>query len=392
MKPLDGITVLDLTRFLPGAVATMTLADFGADVLKIEEPGLGDPARHSRGVGGRPGVYFLSTNRNKRSLALNLKTDCGKDIFRELARTADVVVEGFRPGVMERLGLGYESLQSLNPQLIYCAITGYGQDGPYRLKAGHDANYLSVAGLLSVNGPKDGPPILSGVQLADLAGGSQQAVMGVLLALQARAKTGEGQLVDVSMMDGTMALMYVPFAEFLATGVEPQRGEEGLSGRYACYQIYETGDGRYLSLGALEAKFWASACRVLGRENFIGKQYAVEDQREMIAALAEIFRSRTAADWLEAFDRVDTCVALINGLGEMLDDPQVRRRGLIGEIEHPTEGKIKQIGPTVKLSATPGEIHSPPPALGEHTRDVLSKLGYDEARIEDLATAGVIGL
>ncbi|MGE0129782.1 MAG: CaiB/BaiF CoA transferase family protein [Blastocatellales bacterium] len=394
MKPLDGVTVLDLTRLLPGAVATMMLGDFGADIIKIEEPGLGDPARQSRaGIQnkkGQPGAYFLATNRNKRSVTINLKHERGREIFLKLVEKADVVIEGNRPGVMDRLGIGYETLKQINPRLIYCAITGYGQDGPYRLKAGHDANYLSVAGLLGVNGPKGGPPVLSGVQLADLAGGSLHAVIGVLLALQARERTGEGQFVDVSMMDGSLALMYVPFASYLANGAQPERGNEGLSGRYACYQIYETKDGRYLSLGALEHKFWENACRVLGREDFIEQCFKSSAQEEMIAAFSEIFKTRTASEWLAAFENVDICVALINDIAEMIDDPQVRRRGLIAEIEHPEAGRIKQIAPTVKLSATPGEIHSPPPLLGQHTREVLQTAGYDEQSIESLAREGVI--
>src|SRR5262245_17609666 len=392
MRPLDGITVLDLTRLLPGAVATIMLGDFGAEIIKIEEPGVGDPARHSRAGIKQPGAYFLATNRNKRSVTINLKHERGREIFLKLVDKADALVEGFRPGVMDRLGVGYETLKSLNPRLIYCAITGYGQDGPYRLKAGHDANYLSVAGLLSVNGPKDGPPVLSGVQLADLAGGSLHAVMGILLALQAREKTGEGQLVDVSMTDGSLALMYVPFASFLANGTQPQRGREGLSGRYACYQIYETGDGRYLSLGALETKFWENACRVLGREDFIERHFNPGAQEEMITIFGEIFKTRTAADWLAAFDKVDTCIALINNLDEMIEDPQVKYRQLIVEIEHPDEGKLKQIAPTVKLSATPGVIELPPPRLGEHTREVLSSTGIDDSQIEQLATDGVVGI
>ncbi len=368
----------------------MMLGDFGADIIKIEEPGIGDPARQSRAGIKQPGAYFLATNRNKRSITINLKHEHGREIFLKLAKTADVVVEGFRPGVMDRLGIGYETLKAINPRLIYCAITGYGQDGPYRLKAGHDANYLSVAGLLSVNGPKDGPPVLSGVQLADLAGGSLHAVIGVLLALQARERTGEGQMVDVSMMDGSLALMYVPFASYLANGAQPQRGNEGLSGRYACYQIYETRDGRYLSLGALESKFWENACRVLGREDFIAQCFSGDVQDEMIAAFREIFKTRTAAEWMAAFESVDTCIALINDIEEMINDPQVRHRGLIAEIEHPTEGTLKQIAPTVKLSATPGAMTLPPPLLGQHTHDVLKEIGYDDDAIEQFRQGGAI--
>ncbi len=390
MKPLDGITVLDLTRLLPGAVATMMLGDFGADIIKIEEPSLGDPARQSRAGIKQPGAYFLATNRNKRSVTINLKHERGREVFLKLAEKADVVVEGNRPGVMDRLGIGYETLKRINPRLIYCALTGYGQDGPYRLKAGHDANYLSVAGLLSVNGPKSGPPVLSGVQLADLAGGSLHAVIGVLLALQARERTGEGQFVDVSMMDGSLALMFVPFASYLANGAQPERGNEGLSGRYACYQIYETKDGRYLSLGALESKFWENACRTLGREDFIEQCFKSGAQEEMIAAFREIFKTRTASEWLAAFENVDTCVALVNDIAEMIDDPQVKHRGLIAEIEHPEAGRIKQIAPTVKLSATPGDLRLPPPLLGQHTREILKSVDYTDEMIESLAREGVI--
>lgn len=390
-KPLEGITVLDLTRLLPGAVATMMLGDFGAKIVKIEEPVVGDPARHSRAGIKQPGAYFLATNRNKRSIAINLKQPAGRDIFLRLLEKADVVVEGFRPGVMERLGIGYETLKRINPRVIYCAITGYGQSGPYRDRAGHDVNYISIAGLLGVNGMKDGPPVIPGVQLADLAGGSLHAVIGILLALQARERTGEGQLVDVSMAEGSLALMYIPFAAYLANGVQPQRGAEGLTGRYACYNIYQTKDCRYLSLGALEPKFWENACRALGREDLIEKHFVNSAQTECIEILSGIFRTRDAEEWLRAFEGVDTCIALIKDIAEMIDDPQVKYRGSISEIDHPTEGKLKQIGPTVKLSATPGEIGSPPPRLGEHTREILSEIDYDDATIDRLARDGVIG-
>jgi crotonobetainyl-CoA:carnitine CoA-transferase CaiB-like acyl-CoA transferase len=392
MRPLDGITVLDLTRLLPGAVATMMLGDFGADIIKIEEPNVGDPARQSRAGIKRPGAYFLATNRNKRSITINLKHERGRRIFLKLAEKADVLVEGFRPGVMDRLGIGYGTLKKINRGLVYCAITGYGQDGPYRLKAGHDANYLSLAGLLSVNGPKGGSPTLSGVQMADLAGGSLHAVIGILLALQARARTGEGQFVDISMTDCSLSLMYVPFASFLANDAQPELGNEGLSGRYACYQIYETKDGRFLSLGALEHKFWENACRVLGREDFIGRCFSDGAQEEMIASFREVFKTRTAAEWLAAFETVDTCVALVNDIAEMIEDPQIKHRGLIAELEHPTEGQLKQIAPTVKLSATPGAIGSPPPRLGEHTREILKSLDYTDEMIKSLAREDVISL
>ncbi|MEO6727058.1 MAG: CaiB/BaiF CoA-transferase family protein [Blastocatellia bacterium] len=393
MKPLDGITVLDLTRLLPGAVATMMLGDFGAGIIKIEEPGVGDPMRHSRAGINQPDAFFQVTNRNKRSITINLKQPAGRDIFLKLVERADVVVEGFRPGVMDRLGIGYETLKAINPRVVFCSISGYGQDGPYRDRAGHDINYISTAGLLGINGTQGGTPAIPGFQIADLAAGSMHAVVGILLALQARALSGEGQMVDISMTDCSLSLMYLPFAAYLANGAQPQRGAEGLSGRYACYQMYETKDGRYLSLGALEPKFWENACRVLGHEDLIPMQFSNSRQQDAIAAVAEIFRQRTAAEWLAAFDGVDTCITLVKDIPEMIADPQIQHRGLIVEIETASGGsskKIGQIAPLIKLSATPGAMQSPPPQLGEHARDILAELGYLEAEIEQLKKGNVI--
>jgi crotonobetainyl-CoA:carnitine CoA-transferase CaiB-like acyl-CoA transferase len=392
MRPLDGIRVLDLTRLLPGAVATMMLGDFGAEIIKIEEPGAGDPMRHSHAGINQPDAYFLVANRNKRSLALNLKHSAGRFIFLQLVEKADVVIEGFRPGVMARLQLDYETLRQLNPRLIYCALTGYGQDGPYRHQAGHDINYISTAGLLGVNGAQDGPPAIPGVQIADLAGGSLHAMIGILLALQARAQTGAGQMVDISMTDCSLAMMYIPLASYLANGAQPQRGAEGLSGRYSCYHVYETQDGRHLSLGALEPKFWENFCRKLSRADLIPLQFNNSHQPELIATLTAIFLTRTAAAWLGEFAEVDTCLTLVKDIAEMIDDPQIVARGLIGEIDHPTAGRLKQIAPTVKLSATPGQMRTPPPQLGEHTHAILTELGYSPALIAQWAQDGVISV
>lgn len=390
MKPLEDITILDLTRLLPGAVATMMLGDFGATVIKIEEPGAGDPMRHSRAGINRPDAFFLATNRNKRSITINLKQPAGREIFLKLVEQADVVVEGFRPGVMDRLGIGYEPLRKINSRLVYCSISGYGQDGPYRDKAGHDINYISTAGLLGVNGIKDGAPAIPGFQIADLAGGSLHSVIGILLALQARARTGEGQMVDISMTDCSLSLMYLPFAAYWANGAQPQRGREGLSGRYACYQVYETKDGRFLALGALEPKFWENACRVLGREDLVDLQFNNSRQQEVIDALRELFRARTAEEWLAVFAGVDTCLTLVKDIAEMICDPQIKHRGLIAEIELLSGDPIKQLAPVIKLSATPGAMHLPPPALGAHTREILAKAGYTDSQIDALAKAGAI--
>jgi crotonobetainyl-CoA:carnitine CoA-transferase CaiB-like acyl-CoA transferase len=372
MKPLDHITVLDLTRLLPGAVATMWLGDFGANVIKIEDKKSGDPARHMPPFINGEAAIFLATNRNKKSITLDLKNPDDKESFLKLAATADVLVEGFRPGVMRRLGFDYETLKILNPRLVYCSISGYGQDGPYREIGGHDINYMAISGALGLNGLAGDRPAIPGVQIADLAGGSMQSVMGILLALMARAKSGAGQFVDVSMMDGAFNMMQVPLSIFFATGHSPQSGNETLSGKLACYNIYETLDGRHLSLGALELKFWENACRVIGREDFISLHRGDDvEQEKCIAEVREIFKSKTAQEWLELFSKTDACLMLINNVEEAVNDPQVQLRKLVIEIDHPKAGKIKQIANPVKLSETPAETFLPPPGLGQHNEEVV---------------------
>jgi crotonobetainyl-CoA:carnitine CoA-transferase CaiB-like acyl-CoA transferase len=392
MKPLDSIKVLDLTRLLPGAVATMMLGDFGADVIKIEEPGAGEPMRRMPPLVNGEGAYFLATHRNKRSVALDLKHEAGRGAFLRLAEKSDVVVESFRPGVMRRLGLDYETLREVNPRLIYCAVTGYGQDGPYAGRAGHDINYIAVAGLLGLNGAAQGAPVIPGVQMADLAGGALQAVVGILLALAARERTGRGQMVDISMTDGALSLMVIPLSTMFATGRAPERGAETLSGRFACYHVYETSDGRHVALGALEPKFWAAACRVLGCEELIAAQFAGgEEQARSVETVQQIFRRRSAAEWLEVFAAADACLELVGDPQEAINHPQIAHRCLISELDHAAHGPLKQIAPTARLSETPGEMRLAPPRLGEHTREVLREIGYADEEIERLQRGGVAG-
>jgi crotonobetainyl-CoA:carnitine CoA-transferase CaiB-like acyl-CoA transferase len=345
---LDGITVLDLTRLLPGAVATQWLADFGATVIKIEQPGVGDYARQSF-VSGDANPIFELTNRGKKSIELDLKDARSKEAFLKLATTADVVIEGFRPDVMDRLGLGYETLHALNPRLIYTALTGYGPDGKYSALAGHDINYLALSGVLDLMGPKNAPA-LAGIQIADLAGGSMQAVIGILLALEARHRTGRGQRVDISMFAGSAALMPIPVAQFMASRRPPERGNELLNGGFACYQIYPAASGSFVSVGALEPKFWQNLCRELGCEELIAVQYA-DNQAPLKSKLGEIFQKRTAEEWFELLGSKDCCVAPVRNLKDAIHD-------------YPT-------APVPTLSETPGKAAQRVPRLGQHNQELL---------------------
>ncbi|MBZ5602481.1 MAG: CoA transferase [Acidobacteriia bacterium] len=348
MTALDGIVVLDLTRLLPGAVATQWLADFGATVIKIEQPGVGDYARHSFTSGDANPIFEL-TNRGKKSLEVDLKDAAGKEAFLKLASSADVLIEGFRPDVMDRLGLGYATLSVANPRLIYCALSGYGPEGKFAALAGHDINYLALSGVLDLMGPKEAPA-LAGIQIADLAGGSMQAVMGILLALEARHRTGRGQRVDISMFAGSAALMPIPLSQFTATGRPPERGNELLNGGYACYQIYPAAAGSFVTVGALEPKFWQNLCRELGCEDLIARQYD-EDQAPLKARLAEKFRERTAEEWFELIGARDCCVAPVRNLKDAIRD-------------YPS-------APIPTLSETPGQSSGRAPELGEHNREYL---------------------
>lgn len=376
---LDGVTVLDLSRLLPGPYASMILADHGARVISVEDKRfLAD------------GLFMTTVNRNKEHVSLNLKTEAGREIFFKLAARSDVVMEGFRPGVVDRLGVGYEALRRVRPDVIYCAITGYGQDGPFRDRAGHDVNYLSQAGVLGLIGEPDRPPSIPGIQIADMVGGSMNAVIGILLALHHRNRTGEGQYIDISMTDGSLALL--PLAQFFSqiTGEAPRRGDMMLSHRYACYNTYETADGRHLSIGAVENRFWKNLCDHFGVPEFVPLQYDDHRRREIIAFFRQRFKTRSLDEWTEVLEPLDVCFGRVQSFDEIFDDPLFIQRRMVVDLPTADGRPGKALGVPVKLSASPGTVRAPAVAFGASTRAVLEDLGYGPAEIERLAAEGVI--
>ncbi|MDQ5816546.1 MAG: CoA transferase [Actinomycetota bacterium] len=390
--PLAGIKVLDLTRLLPGGYATLLLADLGADVVKIEEPGKGDYIRWTPPMMGQLSAGHVALNRNKRSLTLNLKSAAGRDVFLMMAATSDVVVESFRPGVMARLGVGWEALRERNDRLVYCAITGYGQDGPRAQEAGHDANYIGLSGALSITGPEGGPPSLPGVQIGDLGGGGMAAVIAILAAVRQREVTGRGDFCDISMLDGIVSWLGLHAAGFFATGDIPERGRMPLSGAYPCYRVYPAADG-YLTVAALEPQFWHELCLVLDRLDLHHDAFAMGERRNaVVAELEAIFQSRTRKRWMQLFEGRDVCVAPVNDLDEALEDEQIRGRSMVVVEEVPSVGPIRHIGNPIKLGSSTGGnvVRRPPPDLGEHTQEVLAEFGIDRAGHERLKDAGAI--
>jgi len=372
---LSRFRMLDLSRQLPGPFCSMLLADLGMDVLAVYAPT--DPM----------GMGIPLLGRNKRSLTLNLKTPEGREIFTRLAREADVVLEGSRPGAAARLGIDYPRLSEVNPRLVYCSISGYGQDGPYRDRVGHDINYLGFAGVIGLTGTAGGPPAIPGVQIADIGGGALMAAVGILAALWAREETGRGQLVDIAMMDGSVAWQVVHVFRYLLERDEPARGDTLLTGRYPCYAVYETRDGRHVTVGALEPHFWRTLCERLGMPAFVDQQFAEGDAREeMFRAIRAKFRERTMADWVTALADLDICFGPVATLGEMVADPHVRHRRMIVELP---DGK-RTLGNPIKLSNTPPAIQTPAPELGQHTESVLSSLGYSAGDIAGLRARSVV--
>ena len=390
---LAGISVLDLSRLLPGGFCSLLLADFGAEVLKVEDTGMGDyvrwsPPYHEGAEDSAKSALFLSLNRGKRSLRLNLKEEAGRNVLFKLVGEYDVVLESFRPGVMDRLGVGWERLREENPRLVYCAISGYGQDGPYTARSGHDMNYLGLNGLLGLTGEADGPPVQSAGQIADLGGGGLMAAFGILAALREREHSGQGQLVDVSMFDGSLAWLAMVAAKYLCDGMAPGRGDNELAGRLICYRPYECGDG-WVTLGALEPKFWQEWCRGVGREELIEKQFE-GPRSEAHAEVERIFLERTREQWQEFASQHDCCLEPVLGLDEALDSQLVRAREMVVRIDQPGTGGVDLLGVPVKLSRTPGAPAGPGPALGEHTDEVLGALGYSAGERASLRESGAV--
>jgi len=403
MLALENIKVLDLSGLVPGAFCTMILGDLGAQVLKVESP---KPSELS-GAGPSPGgeekrreAAFFALNRNKKSIGLNLKSEAGRQIFYRLARQADVIVEGYRPGVVRRLGIDYETINKLNPGIVYCSLSGYGQDGPYHSFPGHDVNYIALAGALGLIGPREGPPVVPLNLVADFAGASLYGVIGILAALIARDKTDKGQYLDIAYLDGALSLMTFFATDYFLNNIVPKRGETALHGAYPYYGVYETKDGEYITIGCLELPFWENLCGLLGREDYIPYHFAPEhllhkpegkEWDEIRSYLKETFLTRTRDEWFELLSQRDIPVAKVYTLDEVFSDPQVLHRQMVIEIEHPTLGKVKQVGIAPRLSDTPGGVRHLSPLLGEHTEEILSELGYGQTEIESLRREGVIG-
>lgn len=390
--PLEGIKIIDLSRYLPGPFCTQILADFGAEVIKIEDPQSGDLMRYVPPLIDKESAGFYSVNRNKKSITLDLKKDEGKAIFKRLVANSDIVVDQFRPGIMDKMGLGYEQLRVINEKIIYCSITGYGLDGPLRDAAGHDLNYLSLAGVTGLNGTYKGMPAICGMQIADIAGGTLYATIAILIALAGRQITGQGQLCDISMMDGSISLLALTLGQWSGWGKLSEMGDDLLSGGYAFYQIYRTKDDKFVSLGALEEKFWAGFCNKLGKPNYIKQQFDKALQRDMIADIQMVMQEKTRDEWVSYFADSDICFTPILTLEEMCEHPQVLARKMIVKLVN-VRGSGKDValtGVPIKLSGTPGVAKLTFPRLGEHNEDILMTAGYKEEEIEYFRNSRII--
>ena len=381
MKPgaLQGITVIDLSRLLPGPFCSMILADHGARVICIEDK------RYEA-----EGLFVSDVNRNKEHMTLNLKSDEGKSIFFQLVKDADVVLEGFRPGVVTKLGVDYQAVSQINPKIIYCSVTGYGQTGAHKDRAGHDINYLSISGILDLIGGQNTPPSIPGVQFADMAAGGMNAAIGILLALQSRHQTGQGQYIDISMTDGMVSFLTIALFIYQLTGIMPERSNSLLSHRYACYNTYETSDNRYIAIGALENRFWTNLCHHFNVPEYIPIQFDETKRLEIISFMQDKFKTKTLIEWEQELSEIDVCASGVQNLKEVLIDPYLKEREMVIE-KNDSDGKSHYLfGIPVKLSDTPGQIKTSGIQFGQSTNKILNELGYSDLDIQRMRQNNII--
>lgn len=382
-KPLEGIRVLDLSHMLPGPFCTMTLADMGAEVIKVENPYGGDSFRSRKPFLKEEGTAFLMLNRNKKSVIVDFKDESARGFFMRLVESADVVLEQFRPGTAKKLGIDYESVTARNPKIIYCSLSGYGQTGSYAGMPGHDINYLSLSGVLDAIGDEAGPPVVPGVQIADLGGGAQWALTSILLALLARNNDGLGRYIDVSMTRCMVPWMNLYLSHYASDGTIPLRGSTKGSGHFACYHVYETSDKRYVSLGAAEPKFWIRFCEVVGKPELAADQYAEGKRRqEIIAELKSMFIGETQQHWIDLLFDKDVCFTPVRSFDEVSRDGDAAF-DLIRSYEHPCEGSVLNIGFPVSISGVDSSIDAPAPLYGADTGFYLREAGYSEEDVRE---------
>ena len=393
MQALEGLVVLDFNGIYPGAFSAMLLGDFGADVIRIDRPPVSSGGMQMDYATEEAAAY-TTVHRNKRSIVLDMKSDGGQAVLQKLAAKADILIEGFRPGVMGRLKADYDTLSEINPGLIYCSLSGFGTSGPYVNAPAHDMNYISIGGVLSVIGERNGYPVLPSNYIADLGGAALHGLVGILMALQARERTGRGQHIDIAYLDTVVSLLSLEAPHYFRSGRVPRRGETVLTGSVPWVKVYKCGDGEYVTIACLEPHFWVNLCRLLDREDLIEYQGSVRSQEELddvSAQLAEVFLSRTRDEWTAFFRGEDVCFGPVNYFDETFSDPQVLHREMVVEKEHPTIGKVRQVGMPIKLSHTPSRIDSLGVPEGTHTEEIMGELGYDGDEIDSLVLAGAIG-
>jgi len=387
---LEGIKILDLSRLLPFEYCTLMLADLGADVLKVEEPKIGDYMRFIPPILKKESALFCMLNRNKKSMTLNMREDEGKKIIRRLVKEYDVLFESFRPGVMKKLGLDYESLKEINPGLVFCSATGYGQNSPYKDRPGHDLNYISIAGILEATGMHTGAPVIPGVPVADMSIGIFSA-FAILVGVIAKNRTGKGQYIDMSMTDCMLSYNIWGVSSHFSKQVSSDAVTIGCKGDEPCYTVFKTRDNKFISLGNIEDKFWVNFLKLVDKEDLKKFQFASgEKGKEAIDTIQKVIIQKTREEWLNLFEGKDICYSPVNSIEDVLSDPHIKQSGMIVEMEHPVEGKIPQMKSPFKFSETPVEINTPSPALGEHTDEVLKFIGYDKQGLDELKKNGVI--